>query len=166
MCALIQLYMHVYASVAGRHTLRRKEQRCPPCAQPCEIPSQCSNTKSQISFSHCRAQAYIYYFVFEHGKGTAIFVVYTFEHPYQQRCANKIYNQTLIPYLQPICFQNISHTFSLLAAIHLFISSRDEIKDFCSMDKKTGRRYVLRLPFYTINHRKYSSTKKHPHMGC
>ena len=30
---------------------------------------------------------------------------------------------------------------AFLAAIHLFISSHDEIKDFCSMDKKTGRRY-------------------------
>ena len=30
---------------------------------------------------------------------------------------------------------------SKLMAIHLFISSHDEIKDFCSMDKKTGRRY-------------------------
>ena len=25
-----QLYKHIYASVAGRHTLWRKEQRCPP----------------------------------------------------------------------------------------------------------------------------------------
>ena len=41
-------------------------------------------------------------------------------------------------------------TFSLLAAIHFFISFHDEITDFCSMDKKTGRRYVLRFPFSTI----------------
>ena len=46
------------------------------CAQPREIPSQCSNMKSQISFSHCRAQAYIFDFVFERGKGTAIYQVY------------------------------------------------------------------------------------------
>ena len=32
-------------------------------------------------------------------------------------------------------------TEAFLAAIHLFISSHYEIKDFCSMDKKTGRRY-------------------------
>ena len=39
----------------------------------------------------------------------------------------------------------------LFAAIHLFISSHNEIKDFCSMDKKTGRRYVRCLPVSTIN---------------
>ncbi|PVY94390.1 hypothetical protein C7381_10596 [Ezakiella coagulans] len=32
-------------------------------------------------------------------------------------------------------------TEAFLAAIHLFLSSLGEIKDFCSMDKKTGRRY-------------------------
>ena len=42
----------------------------------------------------------------------------------------------------PAVFINISpKTSPLFAAIHLFISSHDEIKDFCSMDKKTGRRY-------------------------
>ena len=33
-------------------------------------------------------------------------------------------------------FYNFICAFSILAAIHLFISSHDEIKDFCSMDKK------------------------------
>ena len=44
------------------------------------------------------------------------------------------------------------YPFSLLAAIHLFISSHDEIKDFCSMDKKTGRRYLRRVRIYTSIH--------------
>ncbi len=43
----------------------------------------------------------------------------------------------------------LHHSSHLLAAIHLFISSHDEIKDFCSMDKKTGRRYVRRVRIYT-----------------
>ena len=51
----------------------------------------------------------------------------------------------------------ISH----IAAIHLFISSHDEIKDFCSIDKKTGRRYLRRVQFYTIyNHTKNKITDK------
>ena len=33
-------------------------------------------------------------------------------------------------------FQNLFHISSLLAAIHLFFSSHDEIANFCSMDKK------------------------------
>ena len=37
------------------------------------------------------------------------------------------------------------------AAIHLFISSHDEIIDFCSMDKKTGRRYVQRVKLFNHN---------------
>ena len=53
-------------------------------------------------------------------------------HPHQQWCVHKISN---------------SKTF---AAIHLFISSHKEIKDFCSMDKKTGRRYGRRLFNYKI----------------
>ena len=44
----------------------------------------------------------------------------------------------------------IPKTSSLLAAIHLFISSHDEIEGFCSMDKKTGRRYVRRVRIVTI----------------
>ncbi len=60
-------------------------------------------------------------------------------------------------YLLIINYIYISH----IAAIHLFISSHDEIKDFCSMDKKTGRRYVLRVQFYTIyNHTKNKITDK------
>ena len=55
-------------------------------------------------------------------------------------------------------FKNLFNSFPLLAAIHLFISSHNEIKDFCSMDKKTGRRYVRRVEFYTIHKR----TKKEP----
>ena len=38
-----------------------------------------------------------------------------------------------------------------MAAIHLFISSRDEIEDFCSMDKKTGRRYALCFQHHTLS---------------
>ena len=51
-----------------------------------------------------------------------------------------------------MCFQNFRHISSILAAIHLFISSHDEIKDFCSMDKKTGRRYLRRVRIYTSIH--------------
>ena len=56
-----------------------------------------------------------------------------------------IYNPTnnVVP------IQYLHHSSHLLAAIHLFISSHDEIKDFCSMDKKTGRRYVRRVHIYT-----------------
>ena len=55
-------------------------------------------------------------------------------------------------YTSPIIvsFPKYPPQFSLLAAIHLFISSHDEIKDFCSMDKKTGRRYVRRVRLATI----------------
>ena len=49
-----------------------------------------------------------------------------------------------------VCLPKYPPQFSLLAAIHLFISSHDEIKDFCSMDKKTGRRYVRRVCLATI----------------
>ena len=49
-----------------------------------------------------------------------------------------------------VCLPKYPPQFSLLAAIHLFISSHDEIKDFCSMDKKTGRRYVRRVRLATI----------------
>ncbi len=51
-----------------------------------------------------------------------------------------------------VCLSKYSPTRSpFFAAIHLFISSHNEIKDFCSMDKKTGRRYVRCLPVSTIN---------------
>ena len=43
----------------------------------------------------------------------------------------------------------LHHSSHIFAAIQLFISSHDEIKDFCSMDKKTGRRYVRRMHVYT-----------------
>ena len=48
--------------------------------------------------------------------------------------------------------RDISHTYKSVAAIRLFISSHDEIEDFCSMDKKTGRRYVpgIRIHTYII----------------
>ena len=46
--------------------------------------------------------------------------------------------------------RDISHTYKSVAAIRLFISSHDEIEDFCSMDKKTGRRYGLRTCIYTV----------------
>ena len=63
----------------------------------------------------------------------------------ESKTPNKFLHQTSF-----CVFNNFLHSLSLLAAIHLFISSHDEIKDFCSMDKKTGRRYVLRFPFSTI----------------
>ena len=44
--------------------------------------------------------------------------------------------KTLIPYLQPICSQNIPHTFSLLAAIHLFTRSVTKSKISTSPVKK------------------------------
>ena len=53
-------------------------------------------------------------------------------HPHKPRYVHKISPQKTSP---------------LFAAIHLFISSHDEIKDFCSMDKKTGRRYGQLLKF-------------------
>ena len=71
---------------------------------------------------------------------------------YQQRWVYKISNQPFyhIPNSPIIvCLPKYPPQFSLLAAIHLFISSRDEIKDFCSMDKKTGRRYLRRIRIYT-----------------
>ena len=68
-----------------------------------------------------------------------IFVVIT---TYNQRCDYKI------------SLQNLLSTFSLLAAIHIFISSHDEITDFCSMDKKTGRRYLRSLQYHTIYNQK------------
>ena len=43
----------------------------------------------------------------------------------------------------------LHHSSHIFAAIQLFISSHDEIKDFCSMDKKTGRRYLRRVRIYT-----------------
>ena len=64
-------------------------------------------------------------------------------------------------------FKNLLHSFSLLAAIHLFISSHDEIKDFCSMDKKTGRRYGRRIPVSTINIQFYRKIdRKYPNVIC
>ena len=66
----------------------------------------------------------------------------------QQRFVHKKSKQkfhTIYKHISERCvYKVILHTFSLFAAIHLFISSHDEIEDFCSMDKKTGRRYVLR----------------------
>ena len=54
-----------------------------------------------------------------------------------------------IPTNNVVPIKYLHHSSRLLAAIHLFISSHDEIKDFCSMDKKTGRRYVRRVRVYT-----------------
>ena len=71
---------------------------------------------------------------------------------YQQRCAYIISKQKPKQFLNPpiiMCSQNMPHTFSLLAAIHLFISSHNEIEEFCSMDKKTGRRYLRRVRIFT-----------------
>ena len=84
----------------------------------------------------------------------AIYVVRTIYNPtnnvvpikYVNKIPNHIYNPPI-----NVCLQNLFYQFSLLAAIHLFISSHNEIKDFCSMDKKTGRRYVRCLPVSTIN---------------
>ena len=98
--------MRVYAPVAGRHS------KSPSCAQPCEIPSQCSNTKSQISFSHCRAQAYIYDFVFEHGKGTAIYDVYIIYNLTNNIVPIKHRTQNIHPYsTHHYAFQNLSFHF-------------------------------------------------------
>ena len=58
---------------------------------------------------------------------------------------HKIYNPTN----NAVSIKYLHHSSHLLAAIHLFISSHNEIKDFCSMDKKTGRRYVWRMHVYT-----------------
>ena len=54
-----------------------------------------------------------------------------------------------IPTNNVVPIKYLHHSSHLFAAIHLFISSHDEIKDFCSMDKKTGRRYVRRVNIYT-----------------
>ena len=54
-----------------------------------------------------------------------------------------------------VCFQNLFYPSSILAAIHLFISSHNEIEDFCSMGKKTGRRYGRRKTFI-LRHRSYT----------
>ena len=52
-----------------------------------------------------------------------------------------------------LCLYNISpKTSSLLAAIHLFISSHDEIKDFCSMDKKNWSPLRTACTYLYINH--------------
>ena len=59
--------------------------------------------------------------------------------------ARAIYNPTN----NAVSIQYFHRTSSIFAAIHLFISSHNEIKDFCSMDKKTGRRYVQRVYIYT-----------------
>ena len=52
--------------------------------------------------------------------------------PHQQRYANKISNPkpkfNFHTYIRKTTFPKSPHKFSLLAAIHLFISSRDEIK--------------------------------------
>ena len=64
----------------------------------------------------------------------------------------KYRNKNLLSFIKSninVRFQNFFYTSSILAAIHLFISSHDEIKDFCSMDKKTGRRYVRRIRIST-----------------
>ena len=75
----------------------------------------------------------------------------------QQRFVHKKSKQkfhTIYKHISERCvYKVILHTFSLFAAIHLFISSHDEIEDFCSMDKKTGRRYVLRTKI--IHHHKF-----------
>ena len=63
---------------------------------------------------------------------------------YRNKNPNKFLHQSSF-----CVFKNLSNSFPLLAAIHLFISSHNEIKDFCSMDKKTGRRYGWRLYIYT-----------------
>ena len=108
----------------------------PSCAQPSEIPSQCSNTKSKISFSYCRAQAYIFDFVFEHGKGAAHFCVceicsYTnkaVQIEYRTNLHLQFINLTIIVFFL--------HPFPLLAAIHLFARSETKSKISTSPAKK------------------------------
>ena len=58
-------------------------------------------------------------------------------------CKWNIKPKTVYNFIYSYVFQKHLRSFSILVAIHLFILSHDEIKDFCSMDKKTGRRYVL-----------------------
>ncbi len=53
---------------------------------------------------------------------------------YVNKIPNHIYNPPI-----NVCLQNLFYPFSLLAAIHLFISSHNEIEDFCSMDKLMRR---------------------------
>ena len=72
----------------------------------------------------------------------AIYVVSTIYNPtnnvvpikYVNKISNHIYNPPI-----NVCLQNLFYPFSLLAAIHLFISSYNEIEDFCSMDKLMQR---------------------------
>ena len=63
----------------------------------------------------------------------AVYIKYRTKNPYNFHA-----------YIRNTNFPNFPHQFSFFAAIRLFISSHNEIIDFCSMDKKTGRRYVLR----------------------
>ena len=76
----------------------------------------------------------------------------------QQRCVFQIRNPKFIiiyKFIHHYVFSKHLRSFSILAAIHLFISSHNEIEDFCSMDKKTGRRYGRRKKFI-LRHRSYT----------
>ena len=66
-------------------------------------------------------------------------------------CPAAIYHVRTIytPTNNVVPIKYLHHSSHPFAAIHLFISSHDEIKDFCSMDKKTGRRYVRCMYVYT-----------------
>ncbi len=71
---------------------------------------------------------------------------------YNHRCFYEISSpkpQPIFTLHKPRSVHKISpqKTSPLFAVIHLFISSHDEIKDFCSMDKKTGRRYGCACTF-------------------
>ena len=72
---------------------------------------------------HCAAHFCVYgiYIITNNG----VYVKYRNKNP------NKFLHQSSF-----CVFKNLFNSFPLLAAIHLFISSHNEIKDFCSMDKK------------------------------
>ena len=86
--------MRVYASVAGWHS------KSPSCAQPCEKE--------------------IYDFVFEHGKGTAIYDVYTIYIPTNNSVFIKHRTQNHHPYSIPliIVLSKIFPSIFPIAAIH------------------------------------------------
>ena len=81
-------------------------------------------------------------------RNDSIITIYKFIHHYVLT-QYFFHTATTFPPIFALSIKYLPKTSPLFAAIHLFISSHDEIKDFCSMDKKTGRRYVLCLLFYT-----------------
>ena len=154
------MYIFVYASVAGWHTLWRKEQRC-PTAHFC-VFGICIITNNAVSVKYIPHHSF--YYLQPHLRSVrspkrngalhcaahfcvfGICIITNNAEPikYRNKNPNKFLHQSSF-----CVFKNLFNSFPLLAAIHLFISSHNEIKDFCSMDKKTGRRYVRRVHIYT-----------------